>query len=165
MKQTLAHITLTPQDLERLEDAISTIREVLPFLVGLTPAERQGMTKIGMRAQTFTEKAFSAAEQHPELVPGQIDMTVAQGQLTLFVTLNRILRPLTELRERVYCTQMLAGSEAYATARLVYQSLKLVGEGSGLALVVKDLGRQFHYNRRTKKRANDSDDIVAITDA
>ena len=28
---------------------------------------------------------------------------------------------LTDLRERVYCTQMLAGSEAYKVVRLVYQ--------------------------------------------
>ncbi len=151
MKQTLAHITLTPQDLERLEGAIATIREVLPFLVGLTPAERQGMTKIGMRAHTFTEKAFLVAERHPDLVPGRVNMSVARGQLALYETLNGILQPLTELRTRVYCTQMLAGSEAYAAARLVYQSLKLVGEGVGLEPVVEDLARQFHYNRRTKR--------------
>lgn len=151
MKQTLAHIALTPQDLARLEAAIATIREVLPFLVSLTPVERQGMPKIGMRAQAFTEKAFSVAERHPELVPGRIDMSVARGQLALYGTLNKILQPLTELRERVYCTQMLAGSEAYTAARLVYQSLKLVGEGSGLDLLIEDLGRQFHYNRRKKR--------------
>jgi hypothetical protein len=43
---------------------------------------------------------------------------------------------------------MLAGSEAYAAARLAYNSAKVSGKNLGLDDIVEDLSQQF---RRTRK--------------
>lgn len=71
--------------------------------------------------------------------------------------LNPILQHLNELQELVKCTQMLAGSEAYASARLAYRSVKAVGKGNGLNAVADELSRQFRFTRR---QTGSSDSVV-----
>ncbi|MEO1297661.1 MAG: hypothetical protein AAFW75_18130 [Cyanobacteria bacterium J06636_16] len=43
---------------------------------------------------------------------------------------------------------MIAGSEAYAAARLAYSSIKANGRGSGLDDVIDSLSQRFQKTRR-----------------
>ena len=139
---------LSTNDLEDIMDAIAIIREKLPFLSGLTPNERQQLVKLGRKSQTFVSQALDVAETHSDLMPRCLDATEARRDLVLFETLNPILQNLNQLCKLVEDTQMIAGSEAYAAARMAYNSIKANGQGSGLDDVIESLSRRFQKTRR-----------------
>ena len=159
MKQnTLNNTVPSPEDMERINTAFNNIRDAMPFLIGLSPTEKRRMSKIGTKAQNFTEKALKMAERYPNVIPNGLDVDAAQEQMTLFWYLHDVLQQLNELKTLVECTQMLAGSEAYAAARLAYRSVKTVGESrNGLDTVVEDLARQFRRRSSTSEEVSDSE--------
>ncbi len=157
MKNNLDNMTLPQEDLERIYTAFNTIRDAMPFLIGLNVTERRRLSKIGTKAQTFTKRALDMADEYPSVIPQGLDVATAQQQLTLFEDLNRVLQKLYELKNLVESTQMLAGSEAYATARLAYRSVKTVGGGNGLDIIVEDLARQFRRRSSTSGEVSNSE--------
>lgn len=143
MNEQKVSAALSTNDLEDIMDAIAIIREKLPFLSGLTPNERQQLVKIGRKSQTFVSQALDVAETHSDLMPRCLDTTEARRDLDLFEALNPILLNLSQLYKLVEDTQMLAGSEAYAAARMAYSSIKANGQGNGLDDVIESLSRLF----------------------
>ncbi|MGB3616366.1 MAG: hypothetical protein WBA10_21420 [Elainellaceae cyanobacterium] len=131
------------QDLEDVMAAIETIREKLLFLVGLSLEERRRLSKLGRKSQTFTHQALDVAEQHPELMPRFFDIDAARRDMNLFVSLNPVLQALSELQMLVKDTQTVAGSEAYAAARMAYSAAKTMGQRLGLDDVVERLSQRF----------------------
>ncbi len=139
---------LSEQDIEEVMAALDTVRQKLPFLVGLTPEDRRKLPKLGRKSQTFVMQALDMAENHSELMPRFLDVKEARRDVQLFEALNPVLQSLSRLRELVEDTQMVAGSEAYAAARLAYNSAKTSGKNMGLDEVVNDLSRQFSRKPR-----------------
>ncbi|MEO1300198.1 MAG: hypothetical protein AAFW75_31385 [Cyanobacteria bacterium J06636_16] len=123
---------ISADDLKAVTDALETIREKLPFLVGLTSTQRRELVKIGRKSQTFVVQALDMAEEHSDLMPRCLSVEDARRDMELFEALNPILLSLSQLQKLVEDTQMVAGSEAYAAARLAYQSAKTLGKGLGL---------------------------------
>ncbi|MDX2213142.1 MAG: hypothetical protein SFY66_07620 [Oculatellaceae cyanobacterium bins.114] len=146
MNQTI-DATLTQQEMEDIITALKTIREQLP-LVGLSTQERRQITKMGRKAQTFTVRALNMATQHHDIMPRHLNVEEARRDLALFEALNPILQAVNHLRELLEDTQIVAGSEAYAAARLAYNSAKMSGKNLGLDEIIDDLSQQF---RRTRK--------------
>lgn len=148
MNQQIVSAVLSERDLEVIMDSIAAIHEKLPFLSGLTPNERQQLVKIGRKSQTFVQQALDAAENHVELMPRCLDVEEARRDLELFEALNPILQSLSQLHKLVKDTQMVAGSEAYAAARMAYTSIKTNGKGTGLDDVIENLSLRFQKSRR-----------------
>jgi hypothetical protein len=140
--------TLTQQEVEDIIAALKTIREQLPFLVGLSTQERRQIPKMGRKAQTFAVRALNMAVQHADVMPRHLSVEEARRDIALFEALNPILQAVSHLRELIEDTQMVAGSEAYAAARLAYNSAKVSGKNLGLDDILEDLSQQF---RRTRK--------------
>jgi hypothetical protein len=141
-------ITLSTAEVEEVLAALETIRQKLSFLVGLTPTERRQIAKLGRKSQTFVVKALDVAAQHSSLMPRCLDVDEARRDLALFEALNPVLQSLNQLRELVEDTQMVAGSEAYASARVAYSSLKTVGKSMGLDEVLEDVSQLFRNTRK-----------------
>jgi hypothetical protein len=148
MNQTI-DATVTRQNMEDIVAALKTIREQLP-LVGLSVQERRQITKMGRKAQTFTVRALDMATQHNDIMPRHLNIAEARRDLALFEALNPILQAVNHLRELLEDTQMVAGSEAYAAARLAYNSAKVSGKNLGLDEVIDDLSQQFRRTRKTQ---------------
>jgi hypothetical protein len=68
--------------------------------------------------------------------------------MDLFDALHPILQSVNQLKELLEDTQTLAGSEAYAAARLAYRSAKVNGKNMGMDEIIKDLSRQFQKTRK-----------------
>ncbi|MDR0644433.1 MAG: hypothetical protein LBG05_05915, partial [Treponema sp.] len=45
-----------------------------PYMLALTPAERQGIPKMGEKTIGFVEKAYDFARQNPNLVPSYLEV-------------------------------------------------------------------------------------------
>jgi hypothetical protein len=140
---------LSAKDLDEIQAAIATLREKLSFALALSPDERRRLAKIGLKNQTFTERALQLAKQHPELVPPGVNVDAAQRDLDLFLALTPVSTALGELQHLAEDTQTIAGSEAYAAARAAYKSAKTMGVGTGLDAALNDLSKR--YRRRSIK--------------
>lgn len=137
-------------EVEEVLADIDNIRQKLSFLIGLTPTERRQIAKLGRKSQTFVVKALDVATQHSSLMPRCLNIEEARRDLALFEALNPILFSLSQLRELVEDTQTVAGSEAYAAARVAYSSIKTVGKSMGLDEVTEELAQQFRKTRKTQ---------------
>ena len=145
--------TLTQQEIENIIAALKTIREQLPFLVGLSTQERRQITKMGRKAKTFAVRALDMAVQHTDVMPRHLNVEEARRDVALFEALNPILQAVSHLRELIEDTQMVAGSEAYAAARLAYNSAKVSGKNLGLDDILEDLSQQFRRPRKVQTPA------------
>lgn len=140
---------LTPADREAVMQAITTIKEKLPFLVDLTTEERKSLPKLGDKSRAFVSKALEIATQNPDFLPRSFDLDEMRRDIELFEALYPILLSLTQLQELVDDTSVAVGSEAYAAGLMVYNYAKASGKGAGLDSMVDDLGRRFA--RKAKK--------------
>jgi hypothetical protein len=116
-----------------------------PYLLALTPAERQGLPKMGEKTIGFVEKAYDFARQNPNLVPPYlgidafgVDFSDAHGLWTL-------LNSVQQLEEGVSDTEMIAGSEAYQAALVFYKSVKMAAAQviPGAKAVYEELKTRF----------------------
>ncbi|OJU53036.1 MAG: hypothetical protein BGN96_09930 [Bacteroidales bacterium 45-6] len=112
---------------QQVKDGIQMIQNALPFLIGLTPAERINLPKINVSNKVFTEDAINAAVNNAALIPPFVKVDEMARDLALFQKLDAIGGMLQQVVEKVSDTQLLAGSEAYASALMVY---KLLGAAS-----------------------------------
>ncbi|MBD2464235.1 hypothetical protein H6G89_24840 [Oscillatoria sp. FACHB-1407] len=141
---------LPPAEVDEVLAALDAIRQKLSFLTGLTPTERRQIAKLGLKSQTFVVKALDVATQYSNLMPRCLNIEEARRDLALFEALNPVLQSLSQLRELVEDTQMVAGSEAYAAARVAYSSIKTVGKSVGLDEVKDDLAQRFRKTRKAQ---------------
>ncbi|MCC5616430.1 hypothetical protein LC605_15400 [Nostoc sp. CHAB 5836] len=140
---------LSSADREAVMQAITTIREKLPFLIDLTTEERKALPKLGDKSRAFVSKALEIGTQNPDFLPRSFDLNEMRQDIELFEALYPILLSLTQLQELVDDTSVAVGSEAYAAGLMIYNYAKASGKGAGLESMVDDLGRRFA--RKAKK--------------
>lgn len=147
-----AIFTLTEQ--QAVLAAIAIIYEKLSFLVGLTPEQRRSLCRMGDKTRAFVDKAVELATQNAELMPRCLDIDEMRRDLELVESLYPVLLSITQLQELIEDTYLLAGSEAYAAARMAYNSARANGRSAGLNATVDQMGRRFE--RKSRKRQSDS---------
>src|SRR5437016_2850367 len=135
---------VTPSlDEQGIMTAIETIRQKLPFLLNLTPAERKGLAKLGDKSRAFVLKAVDVATQNPETLPGTHSIEDVRNIADVFRGMTAIRLALQQLYKQVDDTTTKTGSEAYAVARTIYAGTKSPVAGAHLATAASNLGRRF----------------------
>jgi hypothetical protein len=119
-----------------------------PFSVGLTPEERRSLSRMGDKTRAFVNKAVELADQNAELMPRCLDVEEMRRDIELVETLYPILLSIAQLQELIEDTYLLAGSEAYAAARMAYNSARANGKNVGLTGAVDEMGRRFSRKGR-----------------
>lgn len=140
--------TLSQADRQAVLDAINTIRTKLPFLIDLSPEERQALPKMGDRSRGFVEQALTVATQNADILPRSFDVEEMQKDVELLSALAPVMAALAQLFELVEDTYMEVGSEAYTSALLVYQYARAAGKGSALDGALDALGQRFARKSR-----------------
>ncbi|BBD55939.1 hypothetical protein [Planktothrix agardhii] len=134
---------LTPEDVAAIQAAILTIKEKLPFLVGLTKEERISMLKLGDKSRAFVQKTMELVKQNQDFLPRSFDIEEMEKDVELYNDLYPVLLSLHQLNELVEDTLMVVGSEAYAAALVAYRYAKEANLGAGLDGVLDNIGRRF----------------------
>src|SRR5437763_15383596 len=74
MNPSLVSATISTQDLQDINAAITTLKQRMPFLIDLTAQERQNMQKRGERSEAFVRKAVDIGFEHPnQFNPGFLE--------------------------------------------------------------------------------------------
>jgi hypothetical protein len=87
-------------------------------------------------------------------MPRCLDIDEMRRDLELVESLYPVLLSITQLQELIEDTYLLAGSEAYAAARMAYNSARVNGRNAGLNATVDQMGRRFA--RKSRKTQPDS---------
>ena len=125
--------------------SLGLISSTLPFLVNLTPAERQALPKMGNLTQSFVSKALEIAANNSQFVPPYVDVDAMRKDYELAVAMQAIEMQTASLLEKLYDTRLAAGSEAYVTALTIYNSLKAASKinAPGAKALVAELSERF----------------------
>ena len=140
--------SISQADRQAVLDAINTIRQKLPFLIDLTPEERRTLLRMGDKSRGFVAQALTVAEQNEDILPRSFDVAEMRKDVDLLDALAPIMNALSQLTELVEDTAMAVGSEAYASALLVYQFARASGKGSALDGALDSLGQRFARKSR-----------------
>ena len=148
MAENVVNAQLSVADRQAVLAAITTIKEKLPFLTDISPEERRTLPKMGDKSRAFVSKALELATQNQGILPRSFDLEAMQRDVELTEGLYPILLALTQLLELVEDTYVIAGSEAYTAALLVYSYAKASGKEAGLDEAIDNLGRRFARKTR-----------------
>lgn len=139
----LVDATLPGTDITTILAALDGIRDKLPFLVDLTPEERQRRPKFSDETQGFALLALDAFEQNPDAFPAAFDGTAFGKDLALLDALSSVRMAVAQLHEHVEDTHLQLKSEAYQDALYVYRQVQTTPAGQALDGLAAQLGLRF----------------------
>ena len=150
------HISATLSQADRMAvlEALNTIRAKLPFLVDLSLEERKALPKMGDTGRGFVMQALQVAEQNPDILPRSFDVAEMRKDVELLDALLPIVTASAQLNELLDDTYTAVGSEAYASALLVYQFVRAAGKGAALDGALDALGQRFARKSRPSPVSN-----------
>ncbi|RZK10928.1 MAG: hypothetical protein EOO46_08770 [Flavobacterium sp.] len=114
-------VTATPAQITAVKTALQTLNTNLPFLIGLKIEERSSLLGIDVGNKAFVEDAISAAANNPDILPKYVVVKDMQSDLALFSQLDELVPLFKQFLEKLMDTQLLAGSEAYMSALMLYR--------------------------------------------
>jgi hypothetical protein len=141
--------SLSTTDQEVIFDAIAMMKDKLDFAVGLTQEERKGISRMGDKTRAFVSKAIEVATQNAEIMPRCLDVDEMRKDIELVDALYPVMLAIAQLQELIEDTYLLAGSEAYAAARMAYNAARVNGKAMGLETAVEEMGKR--YSRKSRK--------------
>lgn len=138
--------------LQNVDALQAQLRPLLMF--NLSPADRMGMVKMGDKTLSFVGKALTYAGQNPALVPSFLNLEEAGKDFALALDLTEIHSKLSTLLTAVEDTMMVAGSEAYESALIYYNSVKGASRSNiaGTEAIHSDLSAHFPRKRMKQEQ-------------
>ncbi len=138
----LIDTTLSDEDLERLLSAVQSVRDGLPLQTALTPDQRARMVKMGQSMVGFVDQALRLAEADDSYLPRLVSVDKFRNDVTLMKQLQQLRNAVTQLVELLDDNYLVASSEAYKHALVVYQAAKAYGP-EDVQPVVAEMGQMF----------------------
>src|SRR5687767_4015060 len=91
-------IRLKPEGQKKVIDSLMFASEVLkPYLVALTPAERQELPKMSDGTVPFVQKTLEYAQINAQFVPAYVDVKELKVDFDAVEALAHIFRPVEQL--------------------------------------------------------------------
>ena len=113
MPQNLVSAQLSAEDQAAVMAAIQVIRQKLPFLIDLSPEDRQSLLKMGDKSRAFVSQTLEVAAQNENFLPRSFDLAEFRRDTALLNQLAPIATALSQVAELVDDTVTAVGSDAY----------------------------------------------------
>jgi len=147
-QQNLISATLSPEQIQKLLSDLAAIQNSMPFLRDLTPEERHSLPKLGRKSLDFAERSLELGILHANALPRGLDLEEMRRDLELRKALIPITQAVDALSGLLHNAQLVSGSDAYASALVIYQALQLEGRTAGLEEALDELARRFSQKSR-----------------
>lgn len=143
--QNKVSFSIDEAKLKLVTDAVKTIEENLPWLIVLSPEDRELLPKFGDKSVAFVEKALEFGKQRSELFPAYLSLVEMEKDVNARSALLKVLTPLRSLMERMEDTYTLTGTEAFMAALVIYDAIKRADHDgiSGLKAMIEELQKRF----------------------
>lgn len=133
---------LTKENQKAVLQALADIREQLPFLLELPPAEKNKLPKLGTKSRAFVDEALRLAEEAPDLIPDDFDLEDLERDLALYDNLQPLIFAVMQLQDLLLSTTTAAGSDAYSAALAIYEKAKAADEDETLTDLLDEMKEQ-----------------------
>jgi hypothetical protein len=139
---------------QKIEEVGALLKEEL--VLNLTNDDRKNLLKMGDKTVAFVGKAMEFAAANPGLVPPYLNLEEARKDYELVTALQPIIQDITTLQRGLEDAQMVAGSEAYDAALILYASVKGACHSnvSGAQAIHDELKKQFPRSSRQNQDKN-----------
>ncbi len=151
MSQNLISMDLSDADWGEIDAAIGVIEAKLSGLITLDADQRQQLTKMGDRFEAFCRQSLVVMAQNPQVIPPSLDLAEAQDNLDDLDALRHRTTRLHQLLGRAEDTEMALGNDVMNAALEGYALLKMMGKGSSLETLRKEISARF---ARTSKKGS-----------
>jgi hypothetical protein len=148
MTQNLIDLELSAESLAAIDAALATLETHLTPLLGLDPAARRFLAKMGDKSEAFCRQAVVAFTQNAEVLPRNFDVAAYQRDLAALDALRPRRQRLDRLQELLEDTEMAVGSDLMNASLEGYAVLKVAGKGAGLDGLRQMLSARFGRGRR-----------------
>jgi len=137
--------TLDAAVVEEIIKRLDQARAMLPFLINLTPDERQTIPKMGDKTFPFVDKTLEYAALNANLIPPYLDVAELRRDFDLAKQLSQIQNAIAQFHEAVSDTALALGSEAYTASLAFYNSVKTATKSNvpGTNSIYEDLKKRF----------------------
>jgi hypothetical protein len=152
MSQNLISLQLSDADLADIDQALATLDAKLAGLMSLSADQRRSLAKMGDKSEAFCRQTLTVLAQNPQVVPPSLDLAEARRDLSALDALRGRSAHLRQLLGRVEDYEMALGSDVMGAALEGYALLKVMGKGSGLEALRKDISARFSYGTGATKR-------------
>lgn len=144
---------LTEADKQAVLDAVTLIRSKIPFLLSLTPDERQTLPKMSDKSAAFDDKCATYMDSLPALVPGFVDVNEVKKDRALRAQLTDVAAELIALGRNMDDTMMVVSSELWMANLSFYQSARQAAKRgiNGAQAAYEDLSQRFPGGAKTAK--------------
>lgn len=116
-----------------------------PYLIALTPAERQAIPNMSDKTLPFVEKTLAYTASTPQFVPQYMNLTALKTDYQTYDQLIPLFRVVKQLSNGLDDTTMQAGAECYTNALNFYNSVKQAAriDVPGAKAIHEDLRKRF----------------------
>ena len=136
--------SITPDVRAAILQTITSLQTQLPFLLDITPEERQALPKLGDKSKAFVAKALELATQNSGFLPKDFDVEEMRKDVQLYDDLSAIRQAMAKVFELIEDSWIVTGSEAYIAALTIYTYAKNSSVGTaGLDGSIDELGARF----------------------
>lgn len=134
-------------------EALSTIDANLTGLITLTDEERQSMPRFGDKSTSFVDKALVFGKERTDVIPSYLSLIEMEKDVEARPELLKIITPMRSILEKLEDSYLLAGTEAFLAALVIYDILKKADHDGvpGLRNMIDDLQKRFPGKRRPLK--------------
>lgn len=141
--------------------ANTKIQEVItllsPYLIALSPDERQSIPKMSDKTIPFVEKSIDYCVSAPQFAPVYLDKEGLRADIQVYKQLIPLYRLVQQLENNLSDTVMEAGAESYVASLSYYNSVKQAAKMSipGSKPIYEDLKKRFMRTRTSTEVGND----------
>jgi hypothetical protein len=147
--QNLISAMLSNTDRDAAIADLAAVQTKLPFLLGLSIADRIELNKMGNTRRTFVEQTVPIASQNVQVFPASFDLAELQADMDLYHQLVPVMDALEQLHEKLNDTMMALGSDLYSASLEAYAYIKAAGKSQALDA----LREQLKTSRQRKPKA------------
>jgi hypothetical protein len=121
-----SNISFSEEDVTAINGAITLLREkFIPVLKSLNPDTRRQLAKMGNKSFAFVIKSLEYCENNSELVPQFVNVEGFRKAVRSFEQMRLFHGSLSQINEMLSHSMIIVGSEAYASARVVYRNAQI----------------------------------------
>ena len=146
-KYPFSAVSFTAEQVASVIGNINQLKALLPAMPGLTPLERQRMSKLGLKTRGFADAALEAAKADPGILPQSISLDTFVAQDQLLRDLSLVQTHVSELKSRLDDSLLLVGNYVFGVARTLYAISKTDAAKAKLQ-EQRELMRQRFTSRR-----------------
>ncbi|MDP4209193.1 MAG: hypothetical protein Q8928_10305 [Bacteroidota bacterium] len=145
MKQNQISANISNETLTKAVALIDELESLFPFLLSLTPDEKQGGFRLGDANMSFLTKSRDYISLNPQHMPSFVDITETNNDINVATNLFTVTKKLAVLASKIEDTATQAGFESLASVLAYYNSVKLAARNNvpGAQAIYDDLKTRF----------------------